>query len=153
MKRRPALDSSQLGFTFDPPVPARREADLAGLDRVIAAGVARALKEDPRSRDEVAGAVSALLAEGVSRMMLDAYASEARDQHNISAGRFLALVAVTKRFDILDAVLRRIGAAALVGEELHVARVGHLRAQKAAIEAELKQVERQSRPIHREGAE
>ena len=59
-KRRPSLDPAQLGFTFDPPAPACEEADLAGLGRVIAAGVSRALREDSRSRQEIAGAMSAL---------------------------------------------------------------------------------------------
>lgn len=148
-KRRPALDPSQLGFTFEPPAPARSAADLAGLDRLIAAGVARSLREDDRSREEIAGAMSSLLGEEVTKFMLDAYASEAREQHNISAGRFLAFIAVTNRYDILDHVLRRIGAAALVGEEIVTARVGDLRARIAELSAELKSAERTAIPIRR----
>lgn len=150
-KRTPALHADQLAFTFDAPSPARHDADLAGLDRMIAAGVGRALKEDRRSRAEIAGAMSALLAEDVSAFMLDAYASEARDQHNISAGRFLALIAVTERFDVLDAVTIRVGAKVLVGEEVHAARLGHLRAQLQALQAELKDAERRVTPIKRGG--
>lgn len=148
-KRRASIDPSQLGFTFDPPVPARRDADLAGLDRVVAASVAQALKDDPRSRDEVAGAISALLGEPVTKLMLDAYASEARDTHNISAGRLLALIAVTDRFDLLDALVRRIGAALLVGEELHAARLGHLQAQRDRLDAEIKKMRSAAQPIER----
>ena len=151
-KRRSSLDTTQLGFTFEPPAPARHDADLAGLDRMIAAAVARALKEDTRSRDEVAGAVSALLSEDVTRWMLDAYASEARDTHNISAGRFLALIAATSRHDLLDTILRRIGAAVLVGEEITTARVGHLRSQIAELQTELKSFEKHARPIGRRGS-
>jgi hypothetical protein len=151
-KRRSSLDSSQLGFTFEPPVPASLDADLASLDRFVSACVARALKEDHRSREEVAGAMSALMAEDVTRWMLDAYASEARENHNIPTCRFLALIAVTKRFDLLDALVRRIGAAILVGEEIHTARVGHLRQQIADLQQELKATERQAKPISRERA-
>jgi hypothetical protein len=68
--------------------------------------------------------MSDLLDEEVTRFMLDAYASEAREGHNISASRFLALIAVTNRHDILDHILRRIGAAVLVGAEIATARVG-----------------------------
>lgn len=149
-KRTPALDPAQLGFSFEAPRPARREADLAGLDRVVASGVAQALKGDARSREEIAGAMSALLSEEVTRWMLDAYASEAREQHNISAGRFLALVAVTGRFDILDGVLFRVGTRVLVGEEVHTARVGHLRSELRRLQTELKQAERLAEPIKRE---
>lgn len=150
-KRQSPLDSAQLGFTFDPPAPATNAADLAGFDRLIAASVSRMLRDDARTRPEVAQAVSELLDEEVSTGMLDAYASEARDKHNISAGRFIALIAVCKRYDILDHVLRRIGAAVLVGEEIATARAGHLRATISRLHEELKLVERQVRPIGRAG--
>ena len=149
-KRVSSLNPAQLAFTFDAPTPARHEADLAGLERLVAASVSRALKEDLRSRAEIAGAMSSLLGEDVTRWMLDAYASEARDQHNISAGRFLALIAATNRFDILDAVMIRVGARVLVGEEVHTAHLGHLRAQLSRLQAEVRQAERLVKPIDRE---
>jgi hypothetical protein len=140
-KRRPSLDPAQLGFTFEPPKPATSAAELAGLDRFIAAGVGRALKEDARSRGEIAWAMSELLAEEVSRWMLDAYASEARENHNISADRFLALIAVTNRFDILDATVRRVGAALLVGDEIKTAELGNIDRQIAALRQRRKSIE------------
>lgn len=149
MKRRSSLDSSQLGFTFDPPAAAKSAAGLAGLDRVVAASVAKALKDDPRERHEVAGAISALLDETVTKLMLDAYASEARDAHNISFARGLALFATTERFDLLDSLVRRIGAALLVGEEIHTARLGHLKAQQRALSVEIKKMEQAATPIDR----
>jgi hypothetical protein len=148
-ERRPGLSADQFIFSFDPPAPATNAADLAGLDRLIAGGVARALRDDARTREEVARAMSELLGEDVTRFMLDAYASEARDNHNISAGRFLALIAATSRHDILDHVLRRIGAAVLVGEEIATARAGHLRCTITRLQAELKTVEQHARPIGR----
>jgi hypothetical protein len=132
-KRRPSLDPSQLGFTFEPPEAASMPACLAGLDRFLAAGVGRALKEDTRSRAEIALAMSELLDDEVSKFMLDAYASEARENHNISADRFLALIAVTNRFDILDATVRRIGAALLVGDQIKTAEIGNIDRQIAAL--------------------
>jgi hypothetical protein len=147
MTRRRSLDPGQLGFSFDAPTPATRPADLAGLDRMVSAAVGFALKEDRRSRAEVAGAVSSLLDEDVSRWMLDAYSSEARDSHNISAGRFFALIAATKRYDLLNAILRRIGASVLVGEEIRTARIGDLQVQLRAIQEELKKLKRTAPPI------
>lgn len=141
MARRSSFDPNQLGFTFDPPEPVAEDAALAGLDRYIAAAIARALKEDSRSRPEVAAAMTALLDEDVSRWMLDAYASPAREHHNISADRFLAFIAVTKRFDILDAALRRIGAALLVGEEIITAELGHIDRQIATLKQRRKSIE------------
>ncbi len=148
-KRRASIDASQLGFTFEPPAPASGAAGLAGLDRVVAATVALILKEDPRSREEIAGAVSALLAEPVTKMMLDAYASEAREDHNISAARLLALVAVTERHDLLDALVRRIGAALLVGGEIATAELGHIDRQIAQLRERRRHVEGMAMPIKR----
>jgi hypothetical protein len=138
-----------MAFTFAPARPARAEGDLAGLERIISSAVGRALKEDSRPRAVVAGAVSALLGEDVSKFMLDAYASEAREGHSISAGRFLALMAATERLDILDAVISRIGGRVLVGEEFHTARVGHLMAQKQRIDEELRALRPITTPIER----
>jgi hypothetical protein len=67
-------------------------------------------------------------------------------------GRFFALVAVTRRFDLLDALVRKIGAALLVGEEIHTARLGHLKCRIKALQAELQAIERQARPIERGGS-
>lgn len=149
-KRRPSLDANQLGFTFDAPVQPTREADLAGLDRMVAAAVAQALKGDERDRFEVAAAVSRLLNEDVTKFMLDAYASEAREDHNIPAHRFFALVAVTDRYDLFDALARKIGAALLVGEEIVTAELGHIERQMAALRARHKQIKGRA-PVIREG--
>lgn len=141
----------QIAFSFEAPARVCHEAELAGLDRVVAAGVARALKEDERSRDEIAGAMSALLAEEVSKYMLDAYASAAREGHNISVGRLLALVAVTDRFDILDEIVTRAGARILVGEEVHAAHLGHLQAELKRLQDKVKVAQRRASPIVRGG--
>ncbi len=136
MKR--AANLNQLGFSFDPPAPAREAADLAGLDRMIAAAVARILKDDPRSRDEIAGAMTALLDSRVTRFNLDAYASEARETFNISMARFLSLVAATDRFDLLDRTLRRVGVSVLVGEEIVHADISDLECRIGAMTRLLK---------------
>ena len=148
-KRRPSLTDGQMAFTFAAPSAARNEGDLAGLGRMISSAVARAMNEDRRSRPEIAGKVSALLGEDVSRWMLDAYASEAREEHAISAARFFAVIAATERLDILDALVSRIGGRILVGEEMHAARLGHLMAQKSEIEAQIRELRPVAHPIGR----
>lgn len=147
--RRSAPHPSQMAFSFDPPALAVEEASLAGLDRYVAACVARALKEDERPRAHVAGAMSALLDDEISKLMLDAYASEARDNHNISAGRFFALIAATGRFDLLDAVLTRFGARVLVGEEVLTAELGHVDRQIAQLNERKRLLQAQAKPFKR----
>jgi hypothetical protein len=134
----------QLGFAFEAPAMAHGEACLAGLEQQICSAVGVMLNSDGRTRWEIAAKVSELLAEEVSKFMLDSYASPAREEHRVPMSRLLAIAAVTGRHDLLDPILRRIGAAVLVGEEVHTARVGHLRAQRKQIDEELRALERQA---------
>ncbi len=136
-KRKASFNPQQLGFTFEAPETLTADASLAGLDRVVASAVGQILKEDPRSRYEVAAGVSAMLDEDVSKAMLDAYAAEAKDGHNISLARFLTLIAETQRYDVLDALCHRIGCKILVGEEVLTAELGHVQAQMERLQARL----------------
>lgn len=138
---KPKGHPDQLGFVFEAPKPARAPAALAGLERQISRAVSTMLKEDPRSREVIAAEMSVLLDEEVSRHMLDAYASPAREEHKVIMSRFLALVAVTGRHDLLDTLLREIGAALLVGEEVKTARIGHLRQTVRQANAEIRALE------------
>lgn len=150
-KRRSSFPVNQLVFSFDAPLPAREEASLAGLGRMVAAAVGRILHEDERNRHQIAGRVSELLDEAVSKEMLDAYSSESRDGHNVSFHRFLALVAATDRHDVLDMLIRQIGGAVLIGEEIHTAQLGHIDRQIAELKARRRSIEGAARPIGREG--
>ncbi len=140
----------QLGFAFEAPIARSGVAALAGIERRISATVAVILNTDPRSREEIAAAMSVLLDEDISRAMLDAYASPARSDHKVPMSRFLALVQVTGRADLMDPLLREIGAAVLVGEEVHTARLGHVRQQIKELQAELRSLEG-SAPLIRSG--
>ena len=61
----------------------------------MAKAVSTALKECGMDREEVAVKMSDFLGEEVSKPMLDAYASEAREEHTISAVRLFALANIT----------------------------------------------------------
>jgi hypothetical protein len=148
-KRRPSLSADQLAFTFDAPMAAVEEGALRDLERQVSSAVGTILTMHPGSRFEVAGGVSALLDTDVSKSMLDAYSAEAKDTHNISVARFLALVVVTQRFDVLDAILRQIGCGVLVGEEIHLAELGHIMAQERALKQRRRQLETITQPLKR----
>jgi hypothetical protein len=126
----------QLGFAFTAPVPATGAAALAGLEQRISRCVGAMLNSDSRPRELLAAEMSILLDEEVSRAMLDAYSSPARDQHKVPMSRFLALVAVTQRHDLLDPLMREIGAALLIGEEVKTARLGQIERAMAMLEEE-----------------
>ncbi|WP_439532074.1 hypothetical protein [Polymorphobacter sp.] len=118
-----------MAFSFDVPSPASADGDLAGFSQQLSASVARMLCEDKRNRREIAKAMSRLLAEEVTPAMIDAYASEARIGHNIPAARWWALVAVTGRFDVADAIAAQTGARVISGEEIRATELGHIQAQ------------------------
>ena len=145
-KRRPNPD--QTSFVFDTPPTAMTAASLAGDAVRVSNMVADILHEDPRSREEIAGLMSRLLGESVTKAMLDNYAAPSAG-HTISYSRLKALVAVTSRHDLLDGDLRSIGASLLVGEEIKLARAGHLMAHRRRIDAELRELDRTIRPIAR----
>tara|TARA_B100001179_G_scaffold215531_1_gene185796 strand:- start:499 stop:954 length:456 start_codon:yes stop_codon:yes gene_type:complete len=135
-KAKPHPD--QMGFAFEAPKPAVGEAALAGIEQRICRTVGTMLNSDARPREVIAAEMSVLLGEDVSRAMLDAYSSPARNEHKVPCSRFLALAAVTNRHDLLDPIVREIGAALLIGDEIHTARLGHIDRQIAALQDERK---------------
>lgn len=149
LKRRSALSDQQLIFSFDVPAPAQQPGDLAGYTAMVAASVARILREAATDRAAIARQMTAVLGEPVSKAMLDAYASEARDGHNISAARWWALVAVTARFDVADAIAQRAGARILSGDEIKAAELGHLQAEVDAMQARMKELRAVATPMKR----
>ncbi|GAM04835.1 MAG: hypothetical protein VYD90_13055 [Pseudomonadota bacterium] len=140
----------QLGFAFEAPLPAQGEAALAGMEQRVCRMVGSILASDGRAREVIAAQMSVLLGEEVSRAMLDAYSSPARLEHKVPFSRLMALVAVTGRHDLLDPLMREIGAALLVGEEVHTARLGHIDRQIAQLQAEKKRIAG-SAPLIRSG--
>ncbi len=70
----------------------------------IARAVSRALKASELSREQIAEAMAGYLGEEVSKNMLDAYASEARESHRITLERFVALIHVTGQHGLLGFV-------------------------------------------------
>lgn len=86
-------------FDWEPPKIVRRfeerEIRAATLRARIAHAVSTTMKESGQSREEIARRMTEWLGEEISVHMLNAYASEARDEHTIGYPRLLALVEAT----------------------------------------------------------
>lgn len=149
MPKAPA-HPNQLGFTFAEPVARSGSAGLAGLEAMICTQVGSILASDSRPREIIAAEMSILLGEDVSKSMLDAYSSPARTEHRVPMSRFFALVLVTKRHDLLDPLLREIGAALLIGAEVKTARLGQIDREIARLRDEQKKLAADA-PLIREG--
>ena len=128
-KRRPTLSDEMMRDVWNVRDRSFEAAELVHFEKLVSSAVARCLREDSRSREVRASGLSQLVGETVSVAMLDSYTSEARREHKVPASRFLVLIAMTRRFDILDAVLRDIGGKAL---DRHEAKVFHMGVDYAA---------------------
>ncbi|WP_029009366.1 hypothetical protein [Azospirillum halopraeferens] len=99
MARRPHDPHTLDLLSWTPPEPtrafAREDIRAASLRSMVAKAVSLALKECGKSREEVAEEIGAYLGEPCSKPMLDAYASEAREDHVVNVVRFLALIHAT----------------------------------------------------------
>lgn len=146
--KRHREDPRQLAMSFDaPPRVLPSEGLLAGLDRYVAGLVSTIIHDDSRSQQEIAASMSAVLGDDVSSQMLYAYAAEAKETHNISVGRFLALIVATKRSDVLDALVTRIGCRVLEGDEFLVAQLGHIEAEMARLAAKRRDIKSRAMPL------
>jgi hypothetical protein len=100
-------------LSWEPPQTAVRfdEGDVRGatIGARYCRAMALALKECGKSREEVAKEMGKYLGVTVSKQMLDAYVSEARDTHTINVTRFAALVHATKDFRLLSIIPELFG--------------------------------------------
>ena len=101
---------------WQPPQVAVKFADETAVRAVSVAqrlsrSVAVVLKDAELDREAVAAAMSDYLGEDVSKNMLDAYASQAREAHNISLARGFALLHATQDARIFGTELELFGLA------------------------------------------
>lgn len=113
MARRPSDQSTMDLFTWNPPQMAKTfapsEVRAASLRSSIAKAISLALKTCGKGREQAASEVGTYLGEDCPKNMLDAYASEAREDHSISLIRFVALLHVTRDIRLLNLVANMFG--------------------------------------------
>ncbi|WP_336802017.1 hypothetical protein [Kaistia sp. MMO-174] len=85
------------------------EVRAGRLSARMSRAVKKTLDDSGMSRPELAKAMGEFLGEVVPKSMLDAYASQAHEDHNISAVRLVALASVTSDARLLNALLECIG--------------------------------------------
>lgn len=113
MRRRPS-PCQPLLLDWHPPEPYPEDAVRAAtLGQRISRAVAQTLRDCRQDRRRIAERMGAYLGETVSLAMLDAYASQARGDHNISAVRLAALVHATGDERLLDLLAEPLGLAVI----------------------------------------
>lgn len=96
-------------LAWEPPqVTPQLDADMvrAGTLRGrVARAVALVLRDSQFPREQIAERMGDFLGEEVSKQMLDAYASQAREEHTISAIRLVALAHATADMRVLQVLM------------------------------------------------
>ena len=83
-----------------------RAASIAGR---ISRAVSAALYDNQQQRAEIAQRMADYLGEPFSKAMLDAYASQAREDHPITVPRFMALLHVIRDRRLLELIAEEFG--------------------------------------------
>lgn len=125
---------------FATPPAATAPGALAGLKTQIAHAISAVIRDSGLDRFEIAGKMSALLGEEVSKTMLDAYSAESREDQNVPAYRLLAFVLATESFPALDQLLSHLGCRLLAGEQTQLAAITKLEMQRAALDRRIKEM-------------
>jgi len=114
----------------------------------VARAVAMVLRDCELSREQIAERMSDFLGEEVSKPMLDAYASQAREEHTISAIRLAALAHATSDIRVLQVLIEALDYAVIPARYLPAidAEIKAERAEELAQRAEeLRQQAQQAR--------
>lgn len=151
MQRRPARRAGdQLDLlAWSPPQPvvafdplSVRAHDLRGL---IARGVSVALGESGRPREDVAREMGAWLGRPISKAMLDACASVAREDHTISLPWLVALLHATGDRRLLEMLAEPLGWAVIERRYLPLIELAAVQAQGDVLRRQAKALRRQAR--------
>lgn len=106
MGRRSSDNQTMDLLSWEPPKIVKRfdeqQVRAESIKVKIAKAIALTLKESDQNRDEIAAYMSDFLGETVTKNMVDAYASESREDHNISYVRLLAMVHATQDVRLLQ---------------------------------------------------
>ena len=119
------------------------EIRAANIASKVAKAVSLALKG--KSRPKIAEEMSVYLGEEITKPMLDAYSSEARNGHNINLIRLAALVHVTKDMRLLSVIPELFGYAVIPAKHLHLIEIALLAEKQEEITRTLETKKRYAR--------
>lgn len=126
------------------PVESPRDLENAlDFNARIGQAMSRALRECAEmgiDRYEVALRMSQILGTDVSKGMIDAYTSQARESHTVSLARFKAFVRATGCLWLWNVVLDGEGLTLLQGDEALLAQAAHAEKRAAALMAEARRL-------------
>lgn len=122
-----------------------KSVSTASLRARIARAVAATLKDIELSRETIADRMTQWLGEKVPKNMLDAWASEAREEHTIPYLKLLALIHVTGDVRLLQLGAEMFGHSVVEDRWLPWVEVGQLADRKEDIDKAFDTARRQAR--------
>lgn len=152
MARRPVNTAQMDLLDWTPPEPVTRfdedQVRAASIAGKVCRGVSVSLKEAAEqglSREDIARAMSDFLGAEVSKNMLDAYASQAREDHIINVVRFIALIHATKDRRLLEMIAEMFGWAVIDRKYLRLIKLGALQDRRDDMTREIEAERRQAK--------
>jgi hypothetical protein len=115
------------------------------LSAKVARAISVSLEECQYERAEVAARMGQYLGGEVSLNMLNGYASQAREDHNISAVRFMALVYATQDWRLLQVLSDPFPVSIVDNRYIDVIRMAQIREKREAMEKEEKALKLKAR--------
>lgn len=90
----------------------------ASLKGELSKAISLSMKESGKDRTQIAREIGDYLGEAISPDMLNAYASEAREEHVVNVVRFIGLIHATGDARLLDLIASKFGWAVIPAEYL-----------------------------------
>ncbi len=134
-----------LGLFFDtalPPAPTNASGSLA-VTREIARVVGAAIADSGIDRADIARQMSELLGREVTVHMLNAYSSEAREEHKINLERAIAFDQATGSFALLQYFASKCGGRAYIGRDALLAELGKAEILRDELTGQIKRIKQQ----------
>lgn len=115
------------------------------LSGTLSKAISLALDDCTFSREDVAQRMTDFMGSEVSVNMLNGYASQAREDHNISAVRLMALTYATQDWRLLQVLADPFPVAIVDARYLDVIRLAQLREKREEFEKEEKALQRKTK--------
>lgn len=127
---------------FEVPMPAASMPESMNCGAEVAHLVSAILKACPKDRYAVSAEMSRLTGKDVSKLMIDGWSSEARDNFNMPHYLVPAFECATDTYELSAWLAAKRGARLYVGREALVAGLGQLQAQRDHLDRQVREMKR-----------
>ena len=136
---------------WTPPEPTVRfdevQVRAATIEARVSRAIAAALKDSVSDRQAVAEAMGDFLGQRVTKNMLDAYASVAREDHPITIARFVALLHATRDRRLLELIAEPLGWAVIDRKMLPLIELAAVQEKQRELHAQADALRRRAKGV------